>query len=73
MSHWNFLLQRFATVILTVFAQNNDRVGPILLFKGRGQVNSIEKTQYDTGVTIFFTPKGVINSQTMDRYVDHWY
>ena len=72
-SYWNSHLQRFATLILTVFAERNDRVGPILLFKGQGQVNRVEKTQYAKGVTVFFTPKGVINSQTMNRYVDHWY
>ncbi|CAF1213314.1 unnamed protein product [Rotaria sordida] len=65
--------KRFATLILTVFAEDNSRVGPILLFKGQGRVAATEKGQYAQGVHVFFTPKGVINGTTMDRYVQLWW
>lgn len=65
--------KRFATLILTVFAQDNSRVGPILIFKGKGHVSSVEKSQYAQGVTVLFTPKGVINGILMNQYVKHWW
>ena len=65
--------KRFATVILTVFGQDNTRVGPVLLFKGKGLVSPTEKYQYAKGVTVFFTPKSVINTPTMNRYVSFWW
>jgi hypothetical protein len=65
--------KRFAALILTVFAQDNSRVGPILIFKGKGQVSSKEKDQYASGVNVFFTPKDVINGLMMDRYVQLWW
>ncbi|CAF4741455.1 unnamed protein product, partial [Rotaria sp. Silwood2] len=61
--------KRFATLILTVFAEDNSRMGPILVFKGQGRVTSTERAQYSQGVQVFFTSKGVINGTTMDRYV----
>ncbi|CAF4031564.1 unnamed protein product, partial [Rotaria sp. Silwood2] len=64
--------KRFATLILTVFAEDNSRMGPILIFKGQGRVTSTERAQYSQGVHVFFTPKGVINGTTMDRYVQLW-
>ena len=69
----NLSNKRFATLILTVFGRDNSRVGPVLLFKGKGQVSPQEKTQYAKGVTVFFTPKAVINKPTMDRYIHLWY
>jgi len=65
--------KRFATLILTVFGQNNSRVGPVLIFKGKGRISSIEKSQYAQGVAVFFTPKGVINGQLMNEYVKLWW
>jgi len=59
--------KRFATVILTVFGEDNTRVGPVLLFKGKGQVSDGEKVQYAKGVRVFFTPKAVNNRATMDK------
>jgi len=63
----------FATLTLTVFAQDNSRVGLIFIFKGKGQVSSKEKDQYAPGVNVGFTPKGVINGSTTDRYVQLWW
>jgi hypothetical protein len=65
--------KRFATLILTVFGQENSRVGPILIFKGKGRVSSFEKSQYTQGVTVLFTPKGVINGPLMNQYVQLWW
>lgn len=53
--------KRFCTVILTVFAEENSRVGPVVLFKGKGQVSDKEKIQYASGVKVFFTPKAFNN------------
>ncbi|CAF3779451.1 unnamed protein product, partial [Rotaria socialis] len=64
--------KRFATVILTIFGSDNKRVGPVLLFKGKGQVSSIEKRQYANGVKVYFTPKAVNNRITMDKYMEYW-
>lgn len=65
--------KRFATLILTVFAEDNSRMGPILIFKGAGRVSSDEKSQYAQGVTVFFTRKGVINTAWMNQYVQLWW
>ena len=65
--------KRFATLILTVFGQNNSRLGPVLIFKGKGRVSSIERSQYAQGVSVFFTEKGVINGQLMSDYVRLWW
>jgi hypothetical protein len=65
--------KRFATLILTVFGQNNSRIGPVLIFKGKGRISSMEKSQYAQGVVVFFTPKGVINGQLMNEYVKLWW
>ncbi|CAF3969647.1 unnamed protein product [Rotaria sp. Silwood1] len=51
--------KRFATVILTIFPERNDRIGPILLFKGKGRVSDKEVRQYAKQVKVFFTPKAV--------------
>ncbi|CAF1685083.1 unnamed protein product, partial [Adineta ricciae] len=65
--------KRFATLILTVFGEDNSRIGPVLLFKGKGRVSSFEKSQYAQGVTVYFTPKGVINGITIKRYLEFWH
>ncbi|CAF4167841.1 unnamed protein product [Rotaria sp. Silwood2] len=61
--------KRFATVILTIFGDDNTRVGPVLLFKGKGQVRDLEKSQYAKGVKVYFTPKAVNNRITMDNRI----
>ena len=62
----NLSNKRFATLILTVFGRDNTRMGPVLLFKGKGQVSPKEKLQHVKGVSVFFTPKTVIHKPTMD-------
>jgi hypothetical protein len=66
-----FFIQRFCTVILTVSGEDQ-RVGPVLLFKGMGRVSPDEEKQYAQGVKVFFTPKGVINIPTMNKY-NEWF
>ncbi|CAF4038335.1 unnamed protein product [Rotaria magnacalcarata] len=63
--------KRFCTVILTISGKDQ-RVGPVLLFKGMGRVSAAEDKQYAQSVKVFFTPKCVINKQTMDKYND-WF
>ncbi|CAF3507589.1 unnamed protein product [Rotaria socialis] len=58
--------KRFATVILCVFPEGNDRVKPVLLFKGTGRVAAAEEKQYARGVKGVFTPKAVINISAMN-------
>ncbi len=63
--------QRFCTLLLTVFAQNQ-RMEPVVLFKGKGRVGIHERQQYSKGVEVIFTPKGVINTPSMNSYVQLW-
>ncbi|CAF4738719.1 unnamed protein product, partial [Rotaria sp. Silwood2] len=62
---------RFCTVILTVFAKNQ-RMNPVVLFKGKGNIGVDERQQYSQGVHVIFTPKAVINGPSMDIYVKKW-
>ncbi|CAF3709310.1 unnamed protein product [Rotaria sp. Silwood1] len=63
--------ERFCTVILTVSGEDQ-RVDPVLLFKGKGHVSPDEQKQYAKGVKVFFTPEGVINIPTMNKY-NEWF
>ncbi|CAF4907244.1 unnamed protein product, partial [Rotaria sp. Silwood2] len=62
---------RFCTVILTVSGEDQ-RVGPVLLFKGKGHISPDEQKQYANDVKVFFTPEGVINIPTMNKY-NEWF
>ncbi|CAF1393582.1 unnamed protein product [Rotaria sordida] len=64
--------KRFCTVILTIFAEDNSRISPVLLFKGKGKISENEKKQYATDIKVFFTTKAVNNRQTMDKYINYW-
>ncbi|CAF4111235.1 unnamed protein product, partial [Rotaria magnacalcarata] len=63
--------KRFCTVILTISAEDQ-RVDPVLLFKGLGHVSPAEEKQYAQGIKVYFTPKCVINKPTMDKY-NEWF
>jgi hypothetical protein len=65
--------KRFATLILTVFGQNNSRLEPVLIFKGKDRISPIERSRYTQGVAVFFTTKGAINRQLMSEYVKLWW
>ncbi|CAF3411852.1 unnamed protein product [Rotaria socialis] len=65
--------KRFATLILCVFPEGNHRVEPVLLFKGTGRVAATEEKNYSPGVKVFFTPKSVINTPTMEKYMTWWF
>ncbi len=60
--------QRFCTLLLTVFAQNQ-RMKPVVLFKGKGRIGIEERQQYSQDVEVIFTPKAVINTPSMNSYV----
>lgn len=62
----------FVTVILCVFPEDNHRVGPVLLFKGTDRVLAIEEKHYSPRVKVFFTPKAVINTPAMEKYMSWW-
>ncbi len=49
--------KRFATVILTIFGEDNARVGSVLFFKGKKQASALEQAQYVKGVRVFFHSK----------------
>ena len=66
-----FFIQRFCTIILTVSGEDQ-RVGPVLLFKGKGHISPIEQKEYADGVKVYFTPEGVINTPTMKNYSE-WF
>ena len=50
----------------------DQRVDPVLLFKGKGHVSPNEQNQYAKGVKVFFTAEGVINIPTMNKY-NEWF
>lgn len=58
-------------MILTVFPEDNDRVDPVLLFKGKGWISTRETDQYSKQVKVFFTPKAVINTETTNKFIDY--
>ncbi|CAF1596073.1 unnamed protein product [Didymodactylos carnosus] len=65
------LLKRFCTIILTVSGEDQ-RVNPILLFKGKGHVTAAEEKQYAKGIKVFLTPKGFINIPAVNKYSE-WF
>jgi hypothetical protein len=42
---------------------------PVVLFKGKGCVGIEERQQYSQDVEVIFTPKAVINTPSMNSYV----
>ncbi|KAJ9459291.1 hypothetical protein DIPPA_29905 [Diplonema papillatum] len=44
-------------------------VPPILMLKGQPRRDSIKQEKYDTRVKVIWTPKGVVNSETMVNHV----
>ncbi|CAF3348426.1 unnamed protein product [Rotaria socialis] len=50
---------------------DNSRVGPALLFKGKGRVSEQEKKQYDKSVKVYFSTTAFINSSIMKNYTEH--
>lgn len=64
--------KRFCTLMLTVFGDDNSRVGPALIFKGKGHVSEKEKKEYDKTVKVYFSPSAFVNSSIMKNYTEHW-
>ncbi|CAF4412962.1 unnamed protein product [Rotaria sp. Silwood2] len=50
--------KRFCTVLLTIFGKNQ-RIKPVVLFKGKGNIGVNEREQYSKDVHVIFTPKAV--------------
>jgi hypothetical protein len=44
----------------------------VLLFKGMSRISPVEEKQYAKGVKVYFTPKGVNNTETMNKY-NEWF
>jgi hypothetical protein len=42
---------------------------PVVLFKGKGRIGIEERQQYSQDVEVIFTPKAVINTPSMNSYV----
>ncbi len=64
--------KRFCTLILCVFGDDNSRVGPALIFKGKGRVSEHEKNEYDKSVKVYFSETAFMNSFIMKNYTEHW-
>ncbi|CAF1523278.1 unnamed protein product [Rotaria sordida] len=58
-------------IMLTVFPKNQ-RMQPVVLFKGKGNIGVDERQKYAKGVHVIFTPKGVINGQSMNMFCKKW-
>ncbi|CAF3988528.1 unnamed protein product [Rotaria magnacalcarata] len=64
--------KRFCTLVLSVFADDNSRLGPALIFKGKRRASEQEKNQYDKSVKVYFSPTAFINSSIMKNYTKNW-
>ncbi|CAF1521814.1 unnamed protein product [Adineta ricciae] len=64
--------KRFCTLVLTVFGEDN-RVAPVLIFKGKGQVFEREKKYYDKDIKVYFSPTAYMNSSIMKSYSEYWF
>ncbi|RPB04382.1 hypothetical protein L873DRAFT_1758859 [Choiromyces venosus 120613-1] len=64
--------KRQATLQLTIFADGEMRVLPLIFFKGKGTGMSIlrEKTLYDPHVIVKFNPTGYANSENMEEWIE---
>ena len=45
---------------------------PVVLFKGKGNVDVDERQQYSKDIQVIFTPKAVINGPSMNIYINTW-
>ena len=64
--------KRQATLQLTIFADGEMRVLPLIFFKGKGIGASIvrEKRLYDPRVVVKFNPTGYANSENMEEWIE---
>ena len=57
------------TIQLTIFSDGEPRVKPLVIFRGKGQQNSLaERVRYDTRVTVCFQPNAWCEEATMGRW-----
>lgn len=64
------LEKRQCTAQLTIFADGEPRVKPLLIFRGMGkQITLAEKVHYDRRVSIVFQPKAWCDERVMHHWV----
>ena len=64
--------KRQCTVQLTIFADGEARVPPLLIFRGKGlRISQVEKTQYDRRVRVQFQENAWCDEAQMLKWVNH--
>lgn len=63
------LNKRQATLQLCIRAEGDQDVKPAIVFRGKGNVSSAEKTQYDQDVDVYFQPSAWMDSQLNQEWV----
>ena len=61
--------KRQATLQLCIRAEGDQHVKPAIVFRGKGNVSSAEKTQYDQDVDVFFQTSAWMDSQLNQEWV----
>ena len=61
--------KRQATLQLCIRAEGDQDVKPAIVFRGKGNVSSAEKTQYDQDVDVYFQPSAWMDSQLNQEWV----
>ena len=61
--------KRQATLQLCIRAEGDQHVKPAVVFRGKGNVSSAEKTQYDQDVDVFFQTSAWMDSQLNQEWV----
>ena len=61
--------KRQATLQLCIGAEGDQHVKPAIVFRGKGNVSSAEKTQYDQDVDVFFQTSAWMDSQLNQEWV----
>ena len=61
--------KRQASLQLCIRAEGDQDVKPAIVFRGKGNVSSAEKTQYDQDVDVYFQPSAWMDSQLNQEWV----
>ena len=61
--------KRQATVQLCIRAEGNQHVKPAIVFRGKGNVSSAEKAQYDQHADVYFQTYAWMDSQLNQEWV----
>ncbi|RPA95043.1 DDE-domain-containing protein, partial [Choiromyces venosus 120613-1] len=65
-SGWN---KRMASLVLCVFADGFNRVPPLIIFHGKGNVYEKEKNLYHPGILVEFNEEAYMNEKLFYRYL----